>query len=231
MRPRLAILLLPALLLTACAPTDDTSSLVVALELTLDRAALEIPADTPLRDALGLFDLPLFTVYVALEVTADDMEPVTGEWPADPQDLADFDGTAVVELDVSPGNARSLDGVVLSWDGGRARVYAPGLPLVVNLAAGAFEDVELVLVEAEYGNLSGTAPEGAHGVEIVDLVTDVILARASPGVDGMFVVEGLPIQRPLYPVWSLGAGVRTPAPELATHIPGAGGGATFPAPR
>jgi len=231
MRSRIALLLLPTLLLAACAQDEDPSSLVISLELVLDQAALEIDPDAPLRDPLGLFDLPLITAYVALEVTAEDMEPVTAEWPADSKDLADYDGTAVLEVAVPPGDARALDGVVLWWDGEGARFYAPTAPLVMTLAAGATEDVELILEETEYGTISGTAPEGAGGVEIVDQVTDVILARVVPSADGMFTVDGLPIQRPLYPVWDRGDEGRTPAPDLATHIPGAGGGATFPAPR
>jgi len=67
-------------------------------------------------------------------------------------------------------------------------------------------------------------------VEIVDQVTDVILARVTPDGDGSFEVSDLPAQRPLYPVWDLDDAGRTPAPDLATHIPEAGGGATFPDP-
>ena len=231
MRLRPALLLLPTLLLASCAPPDDTSSLVLSLDLALGQSALEVDPDAPLRDALGLFDLPLITAYVALEITADDMSTVTGEWPADSTDLADFDGTAVLALEVPPGTARSLDGVVLSWDDDRARLYAPAAPVLMDLAAGALEDVELALEEADYGTLSGVAPEETVAVEIVDQVTDVILARATPDAQGAFTLDELPVQRPLYPVWDRGDAGRTPAPELANHIPEAGGGATFPTPR
>ncbi len=230
MRLRSALPISMLSLLFACAPTEDTSSLVLSLDLAVSQAALEIDSDAPFRDSLGLFDLPLITVYVMLEATADDMESVTAEWPVSSTDLADYDGTAVVELEVPPGDARSLDGLVLSLDGGRARAYMPAAPLLVNLTAGTVEVVVLILVETDYGTISGTAPEGAM-VEIVDLITHVILARAAPDADGLFEVEGMPIERPLYPVWDFGDENRTPAPELATHIPGAGGGATFPHPR
>ena len=103
--------------------------------------------------------------------------------------------------------------------------------MVVDLAGGAVEDIELILAEAGYGTISGTAPEGTVAVEIVDQVTDVILVRTAPDDAGLFEAGDLPVQRPLYPVWDAGEQGRIPAPELATHIPGAGGGATFPAPR
>ena len=224
----LPILLLP--LLISCAPEDDSSSLSVALDLELSQAALEFDPEAPLRDGLGLYDLPLISAYVVLEVTADDMEPVTAEWPETSADLVGYDGTAIVTLVVPPGDARKLDGLVLSWDDDRARLYAPPAPMLMDLAGGAVEDIELVLVEADYGTLSGTAPEGALLVEIVDQVTDVILARVAPDAVGFFSAEDLPVQRPLYPVWDRGDQGRTPAPDLATHIPAAGGGATFPAP-
>ena len=214
-------------LLVSCAPPEDASSLVLSLDLEIGQAALEIDPDAPLRDSLGLFDLSLRTAYIGLEVSADDMDSVTTEWPASSADLADYDGTAVVELNVPPGDARSLDGVVLFLDGDRARVYTPPTPLVVSLAAGAVEDVELTLEEADYGTISGTAPDGVEMVEIVDQVTEVILARATPTEDGAFEVKDMPVQRPLYPTWDFGQGDRTPAPQLATHIPDAGGGATF----
>lgn len=234
MRTRTARLLLLTTIFigpVACAPADDGASVVVALDLAVSQAALEIDPDAPLRDAYGLYDLPLIAAYVALEVTADDMETVSAEWPEHSTDLAGFDGTAIVALEVPPGDARAIDGLVLSWDDGRARLYTPPTPLLVDLAGGAVEDIELVLAEADYGTLSGTAPEGVIAVEIVDQVTDVILARALPDDIGLFEVDDLPVQRPLYPVWDRGDQGRILAPELATHIPSAGGGATFPAPR
>ena len=229
LRTVLTLLLLP--ILAACEPGEDTTALVLSLELEVSQAALEIDPDAPLRDDLGLFDLPLIAAYVALEVTASDMAPVTAEWPAWSSDLADFAGTAVVEIEVTPGDARSLDGVVLSWDTDRARLYAPPAPLLMDVEAGAVEDVELVLEESPYGTIAGTAPEGAVSVEVVDQVTDVILRRVVPDDAGAFELDGLPVQRPLYPVWDFGDAGRTPAPDLATHIPGAGGGATFPSAR
>jgi len=226
-----SVLLLLVPLLAACAPADDSSSLILTLELELTQSALGVEPDAPLRDALGLYDLQLYSAYVALEVTGDDMDPVTAEWPAESGDLTAFDGSATLELEVPPGDARRLDGLVMSLDGERARLYMPPAPLLMDLAAGAVEDVELVLKESEYGTVAGTAPANTVTVEVVDQVTGVILARAVPDDAGAFEQNDLPVQRPMYPVWDLGDGDRSPAPELATHIPGAGGGATFPAPQ
>ena len=229
MRPRTVFsFLLTPLLALSCASGEDTSSLVFTMDLAVDQAALELDPDAQLRDDLGLFDLPVVMVYVSLEVTATDMDPVAAEWPVVAADLQDFDGTAVVELEVPPGEARALDGVVFAWSEERTRVYAPPAAISMDLAAGAVEDVYLALTEADYGTISGIAPEGAVAVEIVDQVTDVILARVTPDGDGSFKASDLPAHRPLYPVWDLGDAGRTPAPDLATHIPEAGGGATFP---
>ena len=231
MRPRSVFsLLLTPLLALSCASGEDASSLVLSLDLAVNQSALELDPDAQLRDDLDLFDLPAVTVYVSLEVTAADMDPVAAEWPATATDLQNFDGTAVVELEVPPGEARALDGVVFAWSEDSARVYAPSAPISMDLAAGAVEDVDLALVEADYGTISGTAPEEAVAVEIVDQMTDVILTRVTPGDDGSFEASDLPAHRPLYPVWNLGDAGRTPAPDLATHIPEAGGGATFPDP-
>ncbi|MBM4372807.1 MAG: hypothetical protein FJ098_14230, partial [Deltaproteobacteria bacterium] len=208
----------PALLLVllavsaSCGMEEEPASLRLALDLGAG-AARPDPGGS-LRDGLGLFDLPAAGVFVALEVTAADMDPVLVEWPEEASDLAGFQGTVEIGMEVSPGAARRLDGLVFAWRDDRLRHYAPEEALTLDLAAGKAADVSLALREGDYGSVAGTAPSRTVAVEVVDQVTGVILARAEIGEARTFEVGFLPVGRPLYPVWDFGGGER----EVATAL-------------
>ena len=185
------LLVAAAILLAPVACDSHDSSLVTA------RLSLEIP-DTGLDqtagdlfDEHGFFDLTRYPVFVAVSVSAPDMETQMTVWPQSADDLTPGLQTVVLLLDLTPGDDRQVDARVYLRDSKESFLFAPETAWTVALSPGSTKDIELNVSQLDDGTVSGTAPATATEVWLVDSQMGVLVDRV-PVDEGTYAFARVP---------------------------------------
>ncbi len=171
---RWALLALLALGAMAC-QAEHSASYVTAT------FALNAPAGdggaTSLRDESGIFDLQAFPAFVALSITAPDMDRASVVWPASPADYMPGEQTVELALDVPAGDGRTVELTVFLFQQDRAFCFVEAEATTVDLAPGDEQVVTLDAIASGMAWLKGVADESVEEVWLIDTLTAVRLDR------------------------------------------------------
>ncbi len=149
------------------------------------RLQLEAPepadVEAPLRDALGLFNLEMWPLFVALSVEGPGMEPIGDQWPQSAEDWQTGSTEVEFTLEVPAGKSRTVTAVAYRWSGGKTHCYIPNPPeTVLDLDAETPASLDLVLAESTYGTAAVELPAGISELWLVDADALVRLDRKTP---------------------------------------------------
>jgi hypothetical protein len=175
--PALPLLLAALLLLAAACGSNDTGMVTATFALSAPEGD---GGSSTLWNEQGVFDLQAFPAFVALTVTAEDMERESATWPESAADYAAGDTTVELTLEVPAGDARELEAVVFLFAGDRPLCFVNGDTTVLDLPSGSTREVTLDLVGTGTGYVHGVAPADADEIWLLDALTLVRLDRTLP---------------------------------------------------
>ena len=186
---------LAAMFFCACG-SPDSSHVVARFELPGPPSSSE----GPLTNEQGLFLLETAGAYVALSVSSADMEAVKDTWPDEAADYSPGTDYVDLELKVPAGDDRTVLAIAFLFADGRPYAFLQGAELSVDLKEGETKEVTIELLEAEVGQVSGTAPTEVAEVWLVD-VGETVLLSSVVADNGAYEFPFAPLNRELAVDW------------------------------
>ncbi len=186
------------LLMSACSEDSDETTLVTTT------FAIDAPegdgGSSSIRDTNGIFDLQAFPAFVSLSVSASDMDLVSAVWPAETAEFLIGAQTVELSLDVPAGAARQVGLTIFMFQQDRPHCFMEEEPYFIDLAPGGTPTLEVQPGNTGEGTVSGTAPDDASQVWLVDAATLVRLDRTMVA-DNHFEFESACAHRQLTLAW------------------------------
>lgn len=192
------VALLPLAVLAICGCSSHDSSGRVVARFALPGA--DSSNEGALQNEEGLFLLETAGAYVALSVSAADMDTVKTTWPEEASDYAPGASYVDLPLDVPAGDNRKVEAIAFLFTNGRPHAFLQNVELSVDLEEGETKELTIELLEAEIGEVSGSAAAEVAEVWLVDLGEAVLLSSA-PAANGAYEFQVAPLNRELAVYW------------------------------
>lgn len=163
------------LLAPACSEElPETTALTTVFAITAPEGD---GGSSTVRDDNGIFDLQAFPAFVALAVTAPDMDRESAAWPETSADFAIGEQTVELALDVPPGLQRQVHLTIFMFQQDRPHCFMEEKPYFIDLSPGGTPTLEIQPGNIGNGTVAGTAPASASQVWLIDAETMVRLDR------------------------------------------------------
>lgn len=130
-----------------------------------------------LRDENGIFDLQAFPAFVAISLTAADMDRVTGIWPATAAEFSPGEQTVELVVDVVPGAERQVHLTIFLFLQDRPHCFMEEKPYFIDLSPGSTPTLDILPGNTGDGTVTGSTPANASEVWLLDAKTMVRLDR------------------------------------------------------